>query len=279
MKIKYFGTSAAEGVPALFCFCDVCKRSVEAGGRNYRTRSQALIDDKILIDLSADTLLHVLYHGLNLKEVNSCIITHGHADHLYPPDIQMRRKGFAYFKDNGEPEPMTFYASKKSGAGIEKIIKLHDLEEGANVRLQNVKPFEPFDVEGYRVTPYKADHAKELDPLFYSISDGKKTLLYAHDTGYFPDETWAYLEKTKPCFDFVSLDCTGCVINYRRGHMGMDTCGEVKERLIEMGCADDKTVWCYHHFSHNGLVTYDEFVPIASEKGFLVSYDGMEYKF
>ena len=25
MKIAYLGTSAAEGIPALFCHCDVCK--------------------------------------------------------------------------------------------------------------------------------------------------------------------------------------------------------------------------------------------------------------
>jgi len=279
VKIKYFGTSAAEGVPALFCYCDVCKRSAEAGGRNFRTRSQALIDDKILIDFPADTLLHVLYHGLNLKEINSCLVTHGHSDHLYPLDIEMREKGFAYFKDGGEPEPMTFYASKKSGSDIVKVIEEQGLEGKANVHFRCVKPFEPFEVEGYKVTAYKADHDKKLDPLFYAVSDGEKTVLYAHDTGYFPDETWAYLEKTKPRFDFVSLDCTGCVINYKHGHMGVKTCSEVKERLLAMSCAGEKTVWCYHHFSHNGLVTYDEFVPVAAENGFLVSFDGMEYEF
>lgn len=26
-------------------------------------------------------------------------------------------------------------------------------------------------------------------------------MLYAHDTGYFPDETWDYLERKKPVFN------------------------------------------------------------------------------
>ncbi|MEI6579696.1 MAG: MBL fold metallo-hydrolase [Eubacteriales bacterium] len=279
MKIKFLGTSAAEGIPALFCYCDICKKSAAAGGRNIRTRSQAIIDDKILIDFPMDTYMHVLHQGLNLKEVNSCIVTHSHEDHLYPHDILMRRDVFAYAESEDGQKPMTFYATKKSGEGIDDIIKKHNLEENANAHFQRIKPFEPFDVEGYKATAYKADHAQDLDPVIYSLSDGEKTFLYANDTGYFPDETWEYMAKEKPYFNFVSLDCTGCVHNYRRGHMGVDTCGEVKERLLEIGCADDKTVWCYHHFSHNGLVTYDEFVPIAKEKGFLVSYDGMEYNF
>ncbi len=279
MKIKYLGTSAAEGVPALFCFCDVCKKSAEAGGRNIRTRSQAVIDDKLLIDFPADTYLHILNYGLDLKEVQHCLITHAHPDHLYPLDIDMRRGCFAYPKTPNGHIPLTFYASKKSGEGIVRIIEDNRLDEKANVRFQRVKPFEPFEAGGYIATALKADHARELEPVFYAVSDGKKTLLYAHDTGYFPEDTWEYLERTKPYFDFVSLDCTGCVFNYRQGHMGIDTCTEVKNRLLEIGVADDKTVWCLHHFSHNGLVTYDEFVPEAEKKGFLVSYDSMEYEF
>lgn len=27
MKLKYFGTAAAEGVPALFCKCDLCQEA------------------------------------------------------------------------------------------------------------------------------------------------------------------------------------------------------------------------------------------------------------
>ena len=62
MKIQYLGTAAAEGIPAIFCECETCKKTRERGGKNIRTRSQALIDDKILIDLPADTYLHFLQY-------------------------------------------------------------------------------------------------------------------------------------------------------------------------------------------------------------------------
>ncbi len=279
MKLRYLGTAAAEGTPALFCHCDVCQRASRAGGRNIRTRSQAAVDDVLLIDFPADTYLHVLQYGLDLKKIENCLVTHSHSDHLYVPDLQMRKEPFAHSAGEEGFPPLTFFASAKSGAGIAGLIEQHSLEEKCNMRFYPVEPFQPFFAGRYKVTALKADHAKELDPLIYIIGDGDKTMLYANDTGYFPDETWAWLEKTKPHFDFVSLDCTGAVFNYRRGHMGMDTGVEVRERLVKMGCGGEGTVWCYHHFSHNGLVTYDEFVPPAAEKGFLVSYDGMEIEF
>lgn len=104
-------------------------------------------------------------------------------------------------------------------------------------------------------------------------------MLYAHDTGYFPDETWNYLERKKPVFDFVSIDCTGMFENYRQGHMGLSADADTKDRTIKEGLATDKTVFCCNHFSHNGRATHDEFVPAAAEKGFLVAYDSMEYEF
>lgn len=39
-----------------------------------------------------------------------------------------------------------------------------------------------------------------------------------------------------------------------------------------------KTVFCLHHFSHNGRLTYDELVPVAKELGFEVSYDTAEFE-
>ncbi len=278
MKIKYLGTAAAEGVPALFCHCEVCRKSREAGGRNIRSRSQSIIDDRLLIDFSADTFWHSIRNGLDLISINSCLITHAHEDHLYPPDIPMRIPGYAHFGDRAVT-PLNFYGSDTTLQWIRNLAEYDELISKNVIALHPVRPYEPFEVEGYTVTALKADHDQKTDPFIYIISDGKKSLLYAHDTGYFLDETWEYLERTKPVFDFVSLDCTGMLENYRKGHMGLASDTETKERMLAEGLATEKTVFCCHHFSHNGLATHDEFVPIAAEKGFLVSYDSMEYEF
>jgi phosphoribosyl 1,2-cyclic phosphate phosphodiesterase len=274
MKFRYLGTAAAEGVPALFCCCDVCKRSKDAGGRNIRTRSQALVDGELLIDFPPDTYLHCLHGGLDLMKVRHCLLTHTHADHLMVADITMRRAGFAHFEHDA-PFDLTFHASSKACATLAGQLG-EDMMRQCHVRVQAVEPFVPFAVERFSVTAFKADHDPNSGPLFFSVGDGRKTLLYANDTGCFPDETWAYLQREKPHFDFVSLDCTGALVDYRRGHMGAAAGAETQQRLLEIGCADAKTVWCYHHFSHNGRATHDEFVPLAREKGFLVSHDGMD---
>ena len=92
MKFKYLGTSAAEGIPAMFCNCNICTQAKKLGGKNIRTRSQAVIDDRLLIDFPPDTYTHVIYGGLDLTKIYSCIVTHSHSDHLYSKDLGMRRK-------------------------------------------------------------------------------------------------------------------------------------------------------------------------------------------
>lgn len=82
MKIKYLGTGAFEGMPALFCGCEVCKRARAAGGKNIRSRSQALVNDELLLDFNADTCMHFQRYGLDLGKVRACLITHSHCDHL-----------------------------------------------------------------------------------------------------------------------------------------------------------------------------------------------------
>ena len=86
MKIKYYGTGASEGIPALFCKCPVCEEARKNGGRDIRSRSQALINDDLLVDFPPDTFMHIVYGGLDLQSIHTCLITHSHSDHLYVED-------------------------------------------------------------------------------------------------------------------------------------------------------------------------------------------------
>ena len=84
MKIKYLGTAAYEGVPALFCNCRVCKSAKKLGGRNIRSRSRALISEELLMDFNADTVWHYHKYGFDWEKICGVLITHAHCDHLYP---------------------------------------------------------------------------------------------------------------------------------------------------------------------------------------------------
>ena len=277
MKLQYFGTAAAEGIPALFCECALCSFAKKARGKDIRTRSQAIIDNTLLIDFPADTYMHTVYGELDLTHIHSCIVTHNHSDHLYAADLEMRQEGFAHLSDSS---PLTFYCSPKTSKDVESIIQRYRLDEQGRVLLQVIQPYTPYQIEGYTVTALEADHDPACDPYIYLISDGKRCMLYGNDTGVFPDAAWAYLEREKVVLDFVSLDCTAMNLQgWSRGHLSLDIDVEVKDRLIAIHCADEHTTWCVHHFSHNGALNHAELEKAAGSFGFLTSYDGMTIEF
>ena len=272
MKLTYWGTAAAEGIPAIFCQCDTCRRSRKAGGRNIRTRSQALVDGRLLLDFCPDTYMHTLHTDVELGTVHSCFITHIHSDHLLPRELFNRRWSYAYMDD--EETPLTVYGSAEVGAKLEAAADGKVTPDG-RVMFRQVNAFEPLTVEGYDVIPLKAAHGTEM-PLMYAIGKDGKWLLYAHDTDRFDDATWAYLKESGIRFDFVSLDCTAgrIPIDYF-GHMNIPRAKTVRDRMLAEGMADENTRFCLNHFSHNGQLTYDDAVPMAAAEGFEVSYDGM----
>lgn len=277
MKLRYLGTAAYEGVPAIFCECEVCKKSRELGGINIKTRSQAIVDDHILIDFPADTYIHSILYGIDLTSIQTCIVTHKHSDHFYPEDLPARTPGYGKVNEN---TLLTIYGSKPTIDALKVVADNYNLKLGKYIDGKEIKPFISFMAEGYKITPLKADHAQNSGPVFYIIEKDGKALLYAHDTGYFPDETWKYLKKLNITFDLVSLDCTGSILaNYRKNHMGLDACQEVKERLISMTLCKENTRFILNHFSHNGKGTHEDICIAAEPLGFEVAFDGMTVKF
>lgn len=273
MKIKYLGTAAFEGVPALGCNCETCKRARELGGKNIRTRSQALIDDKLLIDFPPDTFLHTLYADLDLCKIDNCVITHSHSDHLYPQDVRALNKGYSAFK---REKPFTFYV----GESGYNTINAQTVKDGANSRAATVlvKPYEEFSVEGYDFLPIPAQHSSATSPFIYRIEKEGKSILYANDTGYFTEEMICALKKAGR-IDLISLDATikNCVIEGSH-HMSYEAAVMLFKRFEKEGIADEKTLKVVNHFSHNNGRTYSDLVKIAKADGIVVSYDGLELK-
>lgn len=272
MEILYMGTAAAEGYPALFCNCQRCVAARKLGGRNIRTRSQALIDEKILIDFNADSLYHSNKYGIDFTYINTLLITHTHPDHFYESDLATRRKGMAYLENC---QKLNIYGSCDLRAPLDcPDIMQEDKEYGCNFNA--VLPYKPFYVEGYKITALRANHGT-VNPYMYIIEKDGKSILYAHDTGLFLEEVWKYIVESKAKFNIVSLDCTEgtAKIDYD-SHMNFERNIITKQRLIENGAADNRTEFVLNHFSHNGTNTlYEEFSRIAGKEGFNVSYDGM----
>ena len=201
-----------------------------------------------------------------------CFITHSHSDHLYATDFFCLNPGFSHVQDGYH---LSVYGSDKVGEKLAPT--MGSLTANGLASFDEVRAFAPVTVGRYTVTPLTAIHDVNAGPLFYMISDGEKTVLYAHDTHYFHEDVWAYFKQIGVRFDMVSLDCTNaCLPLTYIGHMGLAENAQVRRRMLDEGMADENTVFVCNHFSHNGIsVVYDDFVTVAGKEGFLVSYDGM----
>lgn len=273
MKLQYLGTAAFEGIPALFCECEVCREAKRLGGRNVRTRSQSVLDDKILLDFPADTYSHYLKYNLPMEKIKTCLITHSHSDHLYAKDMLARAEGFSHI---AETEPLTVYCSKASFDAISKIM----IPE-KSVKPVLVEPFKPFEAEGYTITALNGAHDSLAAPYVYLIEKDGKCLLYLHDTDILPEASWEYLYKCGKKINLVSLDCTNCELPHTYfGHMGVDECIKTRTMLCDAGLCDENTKYVLNHFSHNAKQSlYDRLTEYVDGKNFIVSYDGMTIEF
>lgn len=278
MKLTFLGTAAAEGCPALFCNCDCCRTARERGGKDMRTRSQSLVNEDLLIDFPPDTLMHFHQNAIRGDRVETLLITHSHDDHYYRQDIRRHGGFYAY---NMIHERMRIVCPERVYNDLGEYFSRVDTEITKTLELVLAKPYEPMQVGSYRVTPLQAKHAPGQIALFYVIEDGEKTLLYAHDTGYFYDEVFEYIQKAGFRFDLASFDCTYGQLPCanEKKHMGLDTVERVVERLRTIGAVDDNTRLFVNHFSHNGNPLHKEMEEKASTFGCEVAFDGCSVTF
>ena len=266
MKIKFLGTAAYEGIPSLFCQCDTCKKSLKLGGRNLRSRSQAIINDDLLLDFPPDTVWHFQRYLLDWTKIRNCLITHNHSDHFYPEDIQIIRNDYTHVGD--------YQINYHGGGSIYNVLNniiVNEPQKYKNMNVELVEAGKFYQIGKYKVMPLAAYHDPSSTPLFYAISDGNKKILYAHDTGVFFEETWENL-KNFGKFDLVSIDCTGASNeNWIHHHMSIDTNIKIFNKMKEIGIIDDNTIKVINHFSHNGKLTYDETVEYVKDMNIIVS--------
>jgi phosphoribosyl 1,2-cyclic phosphate phosphodiesterase len=270
MKLKYLGTAAAEGFPAVFCNCEYCKNARKTKGKNIRTRSQAIINDDLLLDLPADTYHHFLSNGIEGDLIKYLFVTHGHMDHFYPKELAMHDSWYAH---DLRADSLNVYGGRLVG---ELFNACTDISK--NVFFNPIKPFEAVEAGKYKVTALPAKHMFDTEALFYIIEEEGKTLLYAHDTGYFYDEVFDFIKEKGFKFDLISYDCTQVDIQTSDNgtHMGIDNILRVRERLNGIGALKNGTKHVINHFSHNGNPDHAVLEARVKDLDFLVSYDGME---
>lgn len=276
MKIRYWGTAAAEGIPSLFCGCAVCKEAREKKGRYIRTRSQLVVDDSILIDLNADTYSNAMRFDFDMSKLEHLLITHVHADHYYPKELANR--GINYSKDLPH-ETLTVYGSQDIVDAAKDVMYLVGQKRLAFCPLT---PYQPFTIGGIMVTPLPAVHDTP-NPYIYILQKEGKTFFLCNDTGILEEETFAWLKENNVRFDCISYDCTfgekdaSYGGTYKPRHLGFPQIEQMRAILKANGNLTAETKEIITHFSHNvETIGYGNMDKLSQEKGFILAYDGLE---
>lgn len=282
MKLQHLGTAAAERIPGIFCMCDLCKEARRVKGKEIRTQSQALVDDAILLDFPGDTYFHYIRDYFDLPSVTRLFVTHWHSDHFYGEDLAYRMA--AYADDN--PLHMDVYGSETVRGFYDRAFFLEQQYDHSRLDYHIMHPgesvtFGPVGGKNYRAYAFEAKHGHNFgDCLFYGLSDGRSSLLYAHDTAYFPESTWRTLQEAGLTYDYVSLDCTHALCEGSSSvHMNFADNLRVRDRMVSLGLARQDTIFVCNHFSHRGMATYARMQEAATKEGFISSYDGMSTDF
>ncbi|MBR2341471.1 MAG: MBL fold metallo-hydrolase [Clostridia bacterium] len=277
MEILYMGTAAEERIPGMFCNCALCQKALKLGGKDIRTRAQALIDGKLLVDFGADTYDHFLKAGRTLWDIQNVLLTHSHPDHLTLEVFSSRNHWMS--AETCKYPTLKVYTSAGVIEKIWRVVEARGLEKEQIEKFWEFIPmnyFEPIEIDGYTVTPFPANHARGEQAYIFLIEKDGKSLFYGNDTGTFGTEVEEWLAQNNKYIDLLSLDCTkGDIETPYYGHMSMSQGREIADRFLAQGVIDDKTKLYYTHFAHGCKMTHDELEKTAKEKyGFKITYDG-----
>ena len=275
MKLRYLGTGAAEGMPATFCSCPVCMRSMREGGRSLRMRSCSLLNDRILIDLGPDIHAQKLRFGLRLDQLKGVVYTHSHEDHEDLYALQLR--GTASCAVLGDEAPLELYGNRWVYKRFEQALSQGHRMLEERFRFHEISAWQRFELDGCTFHAIRANHRPLAveDCLIYAITDGHSAILYANDTVELSPEVDEYLKTAGLRFELVSMDCARGLLP-GDGHMGWNEVLKLRDRLCAIGAAGTQTRFVLNHLSHMNDMTHSEWTAFAAPYGIEVAYDGLE---
>ncbi|MGN1060841.1 MAG: MBL fold metallo-hydrolase [Candidatus Coproplasma sp.] len=274
MNITFLGTAASEGVPAMFCSCKHCQEIKRRGVKEFRTRTQVLVDGDLSIDFPSESYVHSLKYGVDLSALKYLIVTHSHMDHFYAHDFILRGYKYAVLKE----DLLSIYGNGEVAQVFEECTKRELKEEVVpHVKMNVINPYQSLDVGDYRILSLPAIHATAEEALLYYVEKGGKGYLHLYDTGELSDEAIEFLAENNAKANLVAFDCTFLDAPYEKGRRHMCIEGDIRlaNRLERAGVIDNNTVKVITHFSHNSNPVKERLDEIERRYGVIAAYDGL----
>ena len=292
-SLLILGSAAAEGVPALFCDCRVCREAAAKGGPDVRARSCYNFGGDVQIDFGPDALQAWQAHRDVLRRMRHVLVTHAHEDHLQPSDLLYHSRGFAAVP--ALDAVLTIHGTAPTRRRMEREFWLGNAEPfetklaKAKLAFHEFRPFDVFELPdcGAVVRSFASDHWTELEPCVFLVTLRGRTAFICNDTGWLPDASWEALAKLRGevAVDVAVLDDTGMLKGapegpagegpWWHGHMSAPAILQSFDRLEELGLLAPGCVRAVNHFSHNGGSTHEELCAFYEPRGIVVGYDGL----
>ncbi|RTE10725.1 MBL fold metallo-hydrolase [Paenibacillus whitsoniae] len=284
--MKFYGTSAAEGIPNPFCSCSVCSHARLKGGAEIRRRSMFRMNERVCIDLGADAFQQAIDFG-DFTKLQHVLVTHTHEDHFNYMMMNVRNMSIERLK-----EPLNFYFTDQAYEIVNfyrqsrPIMKgmTSDLEARGIVAFHKLAFNETVSIAGMDVTPLRGNHLGNMGEhcANYLIrkQDGQK-LYYGVDTGWYFPETLKQLENV--VLDVLISECTFGLTGGRglhpNGHLDAYSCMELFRKLLEQGTLHEGTRIYLTHINHF-TSTHADLVGWFQEQNFpcpiTVAWDGLD---
>lgn len=178
MKIIFLGTGTSTGVPQLRCDCAVC---ISSDHRDKRMRTSAVVECgngvNLLIDCGPD-FYHQMLTMPRLYHLSALLITHVHYDHVGGMDDLRPYCRYCDF-------PIYCKADVRRALFERMPYAFANIYPGVpHFDFHDIRPLEPFTVEGVEVLPLPVNHYK-LEIVGYRIGN----LAYITDAKKVYDET------------------------------------------------------------------------------------------
>ncbi len=264
MRLLLMGTGAADGIPSFGCDNELNRLALRQGGKDVRSRTAALIDEELKIDLGPDTLMQCHRNRVDPTEWTGLAFTHSHEDHLCPSEFQY----FLYPFNDRDRLRGTVYGN----AEVCRI--LHERYAEWPIEFHETKSFECYTHASYAITPIRANHKHDEDCQNLLVQKQGAALLYATDTGIWDEETWEFLKDYR--LNLFVIECTeGFRDTDYWGHLDIKECIQVVDRLRNQGTLlkDAKVVTTHH--SVRGDASHAQLEDALGPHGIAPGFDGM----
>ncbi len=269
MKLQFLGTAAAEGIPAIWCECEVCRIAKKLKGKELRKRCSYLIDSDTIVDYGPDGYWQSIEYDIDQTAIKRVLFTHPHEDHMTPVEFLFRHS--PYFSQVSHNINVM-----ASGESLRLFLK----QTGKEFSVLNINAI-PFSEgkwlqdEDMEILPIPAHHSPGCGAMILVIRRAGKTVLIANDTGMLFESSWKMFENLKLDAAVIESTCSFGQPDLAINHLGINTTVQFRDRLIEMGCITAETPVYVNHFSHNGKANHDKLTDHFAKFNMTVAWDGL----